>query len=154
MEAHGFHKNNVICINLFPSFFLNFLYLSLSQCLLDSMSCQGIICKWNLTVCELYKCNNISQLLFNLESSILDTTAHNGQFRLNYPLLLPKSTIKLSIKAGRERKKKKKAQAGWVLRHQRLCQTHSLQLILSVTTILGGILIMYCAYAALIGWVS
>lgn len=75
----------------------------LAQCLLNSMSCQDGTCKWDLTVGELYKCNNITQLLFNFESSILDTATHKGWFESNYPLLLPKSTIKRSIKADGEK---------------------------------------------------
>lgn len=130
----------------------------LGQCLLNSMSCQDGTCKWDLTVGELYKCNNIIQLLFNFESSILDTMTHKGWFKPNYPLLLPKSTIKLSIKAGGEE--------AWAVgcRHTADCLTCSLEngnarpetaafSESSVATGLVGALIMYWAYAVLIGWI-
>ena len=42
----------------------------------------------------------MAQLLFNFEGFLLDNIAHNGRFKLNYPLLFPKFTIKLSIKTG------------------------------------------------------
>lgn len=40
--------------------------------------------------------------MFNFEGSVLNNRLYNGRFKPNYPLLLPKFTIKLSIKAGRE----------------------------------------------------
>lgn len=90
----------IIGFSFFPPSFPHSIHLGL--CLLNSIHCQDSICKWNLTAGEQYKCNNITQLLFNFEGSILSNSAYNGRFKLNYPLLLPKFTIKLSIKAGRK----------------------------------------------------
>lgn len=53
-----------------------------------------------LTLGELYKCNNVAQLLFNFEGFLLDNIVHNGRFKPNYPFLFPKFTIKLSINPG------------------------------------------------------
>lgn len=79
----------------------SFLLLCLGLCLLNSIECHDSICKGlYLTLGELYKCNNVAQLLFNFEGFLLDNTVHNVQFKLNYPLLFPKFTIKLSIKTG------------------------------------------------------